>query len=78
MKKIITIITPCFNEQDNIDDVYREIKSVFDDLSEYGYEHLFIDNASTDNTVDLLRKIATSDSNVKVIVNAKNLSLIHI
>ena len=51
MKKIITIITPCFNEQDNIDDVYREIKSVFDDLSEYGYEHLFIDNASTDNTV---------------------------
>jgi len=72
MKKIITIITPCFNEQDNIDDVYKEIKSVFDDLSEYGYEHLFIDNASTDNTVELLRKIATSDSNVKVIVNAKN------
>lgn len=71
-KKLISIITPCFNEEENIVDVCAEIKGVFDQLPEYDYEHLFIDNASTDQTVPMLREIAVSNPSVKVIVNAKN------
>ena len=41
-------------------------------LPEYRFEHLFIDNASTDSTVDILREMAAHDSTVKVIVNARN------
>lgn len=71
-KKTITVITPCFNEEANIVDVCREIRQVFEDLPDYNYEHVFIDNASTDGTVELLRGIAAKDKHVKVIICAKN------
>jgi len=72
MKKI-TIITPCFNESNGITECYETVKSFFEtSLSEYQYEHLFIDNASTDNTVDILKKLSDKDRKVKVIVNSRN------
>lgn len=71
MKKI-SIITACYNEEENIAEVYAQVKDVFAKLPEYQYEHVFIDNASEDRTVEILRTIAQSDSNVKVIVNARN------
>jgi glycosyltransferase involved in cell wall biosynthesis len=70
--KTITIVTPCYNEEENIEGIYLEVKKVFADLSDYTYNHIFIDNASTDKTVNILRKIAASDTNVKVIVNIRN------
>lgn len=71
--KRISILTACYNEEDNIEEVYRQVKRVFDlHLSEYGHEHVFIDNASVDGTVDILREIARRDPKVKVIVNARN------
>ncbi|OPF18843.1 glycosyltransferase [Microcystis aeruginosa KW] len=71
MKKI-TIMTPCYNEEKNVEDLYLRVKEVFNQLPNYEYEHLFIDNASQDKTVDELKKIAQKDSRVKVIVNARN------
>jgi glycosyltransferase involved in cell wall biosynthesis len=71
MKKI-SILTPCFNEEDNVENVYRQVNEVFKTLPEYNYEHVFIDNASTDKTVDFLKKIAKDDKNVKIIVNVRN------
>lgn len=72
MKKI-SIMTACYNEEENIAEVYSQVKAVFTgQLPEYQYEHVFIDNASEDTTVEILREIATNDSNVKVIVNARN------
>ncbi|MCA2813691.1 MAG: glycosyltransferase family 2 protein [Microcystis sp. M090S1] len=71
MKKI-TIMTPCYNEEGNIEDLYLRVKEVFNQLPNYEYEHLFIDNASQDKTVDELKKIAQKDPGVKVIVNARN------
>jgi len=65
-------MTPCFNEEDNVKNVYKQVKDVFKTLPEYKYEHVFIDNASTDRTVDILKKIAKDDKNVKVIVNIRN------
>lgn len=65
-------MTPCYNEADNVEVLYRRVRAVFDGLPEYSYEHLFIDNASTDATVAILRQIAAHDPNVKVIVNTRN------
>ncbi len=70
--KLISIVTPCYNEQDNVEDIYKQVKAVFADLPNYRYEHIFIDNASDDKTVELLRGIAHEDKNVKIILNARN------
>src|SRR3990167_10481822 len=70
--KLISIVTACYNEEDNVDDVYQQVKAVFADLPQYRYEHIFIDNASEDKTVEKLRAIATINKNVKVILNSRN------
>lgn len=70
--KIISVVTPCFNEEKNVDAIYSVVKAVFHDLPEYRYEHIFIDNSSVDNTLGILKSIAQIDKNVKVIVNARN------
>jgi glycosyltransferase involved in cell wall biosynthesis len=73
MKKKISIVTPCYNEEANVEELYRQVKAQFEKLSElYTYEHIFIDNASTDRTVEELKKLAAADKNVKIIVNAMN------
>lgn len=72
MKKTITVVTPCYNEEDNVEELFRQTAAVFAGLPEVGYEHLFIDNCSTDRTVELLRGLAARDSRVKVILNARN------
>lgn len=71
--KHISIVTPCYNEEPNVEELYRQVRAQFDLLSDrYTYEHIFIDNASTDGTVDVLRRLAAEDKNVKIIVNAMN------
>ena len=68
----ISIVTPCYNEEENVEDLYQQVKSILSELDGYAYEHIFIDNASTDKTVPILRRIASFDKNVKVIVNTRN------
>jgi glycosyltransferase involved in cell wall biosynthesis len=70
--KMISIVTPCFNEEENVEAVYSQVKLVFEGLKRYNYEHIFIDNASTDKTVAILRTICSKDPNIKVILNARN------
>ena len=71
--KLISIVTPCYNEEENITEAYGQVKVIFaEQLNDYVYEHIFIDNASTDQTVDLLKDIAKKDKNVKIIVNSRN------
>ena len=71
-KKLITIMTPCFNEELNVREVHRRLMEAAAQLPEYRFDHLFIDNASTDRTVEILREMAAEDPSVKVIVNARN------
>ena len=72
MKKI-SIVTPCYNEEPNVEELYRQVRAQFDRLTDrYTYEHIFIDNASTDKTVEVLKRLAAEDKNVKIIVNAMN------
>ena len=70
--RVITIMTPCYNEELNVREVHRRLMAVAAGFSQYRFEHLFIDNASTDNTVGVLREMAVQDSSLKVIVNARN------
>ena len=70
--KHISVMTPCYNEEGNIRNIYNAVKEQFDKMPQYTYEHIFIDNYSTDNSRKILRELATEDSNVKVILNARN------
>src|SRR5438045_6979067 len=69
---LISVVTPCFNEEGNVEELYRQIKQVFAALPQYDYEHLYIDNSSQDGTIDKLRHLAAQDQRVKVILNARN------
>jgi len=71
MKKI-SIVTACYNEEMNVAELISKVKREMSKHSQYDYEHIFIDNASTDNTVDILRNIAKQDAHVKVIINSRN------
>jgi glycosyltransferase involved in cell wall biosynthesis len=70
--KRISIITPTFNEEENVEELYRQVTAVTDGIPQYEWEFLFIDNASRDGTVGILRKMAATDPRVKVIVNTRN------
>jgi glycosyltransferase involved in cell wall biosynthesis len=70
--KTISIITPCYNEEENVEELYTRVRNVMAQVGRYRYEHIFIDNASEDATVKVLKEIASRDSNIKVIVNARN------
>ena len=72
MKKMISIVTPCFNEEENVEDLYEAIKNIMAGYPNYEYEHIYIDNASTDKTQQILRALAAADFRVKVILNARN------
>lgn len=71
MAKLISIVTPCYNEEDNIDELYQRISDVMATLP-YDYEHICIDNCSTDSTVRKIKEIAARDKRLKLIVNARN------
>lgn len=72
-RKCISIISPCFNEEENIENCYRAVRKCFEvELAGYDYEHVFCDNASTDGSVTILERLAAEDQRVKVIVNARN------
>lgn len=68
----ITVVTPCFNEEENVEELYRQARAVLESIPDLRYDHLFIDNDSSDRTVEILRRLAAQDRRVKVIVNARN------
>lgn len=71
MPKLISIVTPCYNEGENIEELCQRIVAVMSKL-DYEYEHICIDNCSTDDTLQKLKAIASKDDRVKIIVNARN------
>lgn len=72
MKKI-SIVSGCYNEENNIQELYDRVKNIMSAYTDkYEYEQIIIDNCSTDSTPLLLKKIASDDKNFKVIFNARN------
>lgn len=73
MKKLISIVTPAYNEEDNIAILINEVRNQFETkLTNYDYEHIIIDNSSTDRTVAIIKEFCEKDSRVKLIVNSRN------
>ena len=71
--KLISIISPCLNEEKNVLKCYNSVKDVFIRyLPHYEYEHIFSDNNSKDSTQKILRELANKDKRVKVIINTRN------
>src|SRR5579872_5210184 len=70
--KTISIVTACFNEEPNIREVYERVRDTMAALPAYRYEHIFIDNASRDRTLAILKEIAADDRKVKIIANSRN------
>jgi glycosyltransferase involved in cell wall biosynthesis len=73
----ISVVTACYNEEQNVAEVHRQVREAMQSLpprdgEAYTWEHLFIDNASSDRTVEILRDICAADRCVKVIVNTRN------
>jgi len=68
---MISIVTPTFNEEQNIKKLYLEIKEIFTRIN-LEYEQIIIDNNSTDGTINIIKKIALEDKKIKVIINQKN------
>ena len=68
----ISIVSGCFNEAENIEELYDRCLAVLKKFPEYDYEFILEDNCSTDGTRDILRKIAEKDKNFKVIMNSNN------
>jgi len=71
-RKLISLISPCYNEEANIDELYSRVSTMVSRLSHYDFEYIFIDNASTDNTLIKLKALAARDPRVKIIVNNRN------
>ena len=70
--KKISIVAGCYNEEDNLQELYNRLIKVFQQLPQYDYEIIIADNYSTDGSRDILRRIATQDKKFKVIFNSKN------
>ena len=73
MKKTVSVLIPCYNEEENVGPMSEAIVSLFEtELTNYNYELVFIDNDSRDRTRELLREICRNNPNIKAIFNAKN------
>jgi glycosyltransferase involved in cell wall biosynthesis len=71
--KLISIVSGCYNEGENVRELYERVAHVFaTELPHYAFELVLIDNCSTDNTQEVLRSICRQDKRVKVILNTRN------
>lgn len=70
--KTVSVVIPCYNEQENVEALARQLGTILDGAGQSAYELLFIDNASTDATVERLKRLASTDHRIRLIVNARN------
>ena len=72
MRRFISIVSGCYNEAGNVEELIARVTKLMETLPQYGYEQIVIDNASTDGTQEILRKLASKNPRLKVILNARN------
>ena len=75
MAKLLSVVTPCFNEEGNVLELYERVAKIMASVP-YEYEHIFIDNHSTDATVAILKGLASKNPSIKLIRNARNFGFI--
>lgn len=73
MSKLVSVIIPAYNEQDNIPLIYQKIKEVFLSIKDnYEYEIIFVDDGSVDNSIEVLQQLANQDKKVKYLEFSRN------
>ena len=72
LKKTISIVIPCFNEENNIENTYKEITKVTKSEVHYSFDYIFVDDGSVDNTFFKIKELATKDLKVKCIKLSRN------
>ena len=71
-KKLVSLIIPCYNEQESLPCLYPEIKKAADTLSNYRFEILFVDDGSADQTGSLLKQLAREDERIQYYLFSRN------
>lgn len=69
--EVISIIIPCYNEEDSIPLIYNELKKVSNNMK-YDFEFIFVNDGSIDNSLSVLKKLSTKDKQVKYIHFSRN------
>lgn len=69
---LITLIIPCYNEQESLPLLYSELVKVSQQMSEQNFEFLFVNDGSRDRTLDILKELAQKDERVKYISFSRN------
>ena len=72
MKKLISVIVPCYNEQDVLHLFYDEIGLVAGEMQEYDFEFIFVNDGSSDDTLKICKELAAKDERVKYISFSRN------
>ena len=72
----IAICIPCYNESANIQSLYSRLRRTLEEVPEINFSIVFTDNCSTDNTVELIKEIARSDSRIGLICNVSNFGFV--
>lgn len=71
-RKLISIVSGCYNEEDNVAELHSRLTAIMERYPQYDYEIILIDNCSGDRTVEIIRSIASRDKHLKAIVNVRN------
>ncbi len=71
-RKLVSVMVPCYNEAENVEAIIAAIIRQMEELPQYAFEVLLIDNCSTDGTREIIRRICAGEKRVKAIFNVKN------
>ncbi|MBN2102591.1 glycosyltransferase family 2 protein [bacterium] len=72
MKKIISIVSPCFNEEQVIQSFYNALKEVLDRINDFTFEIILVDDGSADKTPEIIKRLAATDPAVKGVILSRN------
>ena len=71
-KKLLSVIVPCYNEQESLPYFYKEIKKVEKEMEYVDFEYIFVNDGSKDKTLDILRDFAKKDKKVRYVSFSRN------
>ena len=68
----ISVIVPCYNEEESLPLFYKEINKVIDKMSNVSFELIFVDDGSSDRTLDIIKQFLKKDTNIRFISFSRN------